>query len=76
MSYYLFCREDNYEQGSLGDHLDYLDTWGGTPDCWDIVDGTLNEAKQAARESGLEEMYIVDEYTCRVVYIHKDEYYS
>ena len=67
----LFIADKQYttEEGepcTLGEHLDYVDEWSGTPDCWDGVDGSIHDAKHAARESGLD-LYIVDASIYRVV---------
>lgn len=50
MDYLIFNENQTYtnEQGEaceLGEHLNYLRTWGGTPDCWDSAP-TLQEAKR------------------------------
>jgi len=50
--FYLFNEDANYttEDGkpcALADHLRYLRTWGGTPDCWAYAD-TKNEARKMA----------------------------
>ena len=52
---------------SLGEHLEYVYSEGGTPDCFDIISAnSLIQAKIKAKESGLH-LYIVDCDSCRVV---------
>lgn len=53
--------------GTLGDHLEYLDDFGGSPDCWDAIEATSRtNAMMQAVESGLH-LYVVDETLLRVV---------
>lgn len=73
MSYLLFnADKTGYDDGegnevSLGEHLEYVNNFGGSPDCWDSVDtDNRNIAMRQARESGLY-LYVVDERQCRVV---------
>lgn len=52
---------------SLGEHLAYLNSEGGTPDCFDIVKArSAVQAKVEAKKTGLD-LYVVDLDTCRVV---------
>ena len=61
-----FDRGDGTE-GSLGEHLEYVSEFGGTPDSWDSVDTKSRiAAMNEARSSGLH-LYIVDESSYRVV---------
>jgi hypothetical protein len=54
-------------EGTLGEHLEYLDNYGGSPDCWDSTDtDSRTKAIHEARESNMH-LYVVDEYTYRVV---------
>lgn len=61
------CFETDSGMGTLGDHLDYLANYGGTPDCWDSSDTcSRTEAMRIAKESGLH-LYVVSETMLRVV---------
>lgn len=74
MESYLFFNADpdrRFDDGegndvSLGEHLEYLATYGGTPDCWDSFEGPRARAMREARESGLH-LYVVDTDNYRVV---------
>lgn len=75
MSYLFFNanRKDDWDidgkgtEGTLGEHLKYLDNYGGSPDCWDSTDtDNRNKAIQEASESGMH-LYVVDENSYRVV---------
>ena len=73
MSYLFFSADKNRKfdtldgQGTLGEHLEYLDNFGGTPDFWDSTDtASLSKAKTQAAESGMH-LYIVNESMYRVV---------
>lgn len=65
---YLLLNADNtgFDDGegnevSLGEHLDYVNDFGGSPDCWGSVEAdNRNTAMREARESGLH-LYVVDE---------------
>ena len=66
MTYYLYMVNREYnrddEQGTpctLGEHLQDMRTWGGTPDCHDNSE-SLTEMKRAA-EQFTELVYIVDD---------------
>jgi hypothetical protein len=62
-----FDKDGTGTEGTLGDHLDYLASQGGTPDCWDSTDTeSLSTAKHEARASGMH-LYLVDENSHRVV---------
>jgi len=69
MTYLLFsASRKEFDDGmSLGEHLDDLAKFGGTPDCWDSIEtDNRTVAITKARDSGLP-LYIVDETLCRVV---------
>jgi len=71
--YYLFdgSREgfDDGEGGSvtLGEHLDYIFSYSGTPDCYDVYEGSEFQVKKYAREQNFP-VYIVCTTQERVVY--------
>jgi len=74
MNEYLFFNGTNegFDDGegnmvSLGEHLDYLDEWGGTPDCYWSFTGSYVGAKAEALAEGFP-VCIVDATTNRVVY--------
>lgn len=54
------------EPCTLGEHLEYIGDYMGTPDCWSSVEGSKWDAHKEARESGLD-IYIVDELLMRVI---------
>lgn len=73
MSYLLFNADrEGFDDGegnlvSLGEHLEYVDNYCGTPDCWSSVDtDSRNKAMLEAKDSGLH-LYVVDGYSYRVV---------
>lgn len=74
MPYLFFSADKNRKfdkgdgtEGTLGEHLEYLDNEGGTPDCWDSTDtDSRNKAISEAKDSNLH-LYIVDESSYRVV---------
>jgi len=75
MAYLFFSADKNQtfdangegKQGTLGEHLDYLSRFGGTPDCFDSCDTDSRQvALTKARESGLH-LHVVDENKMRVV---------
>ena len=45
MRFLVFFGNVDYEQGSLEEHLRYLEKWGGDPDHWDGADNILDAAK-------------------------------
>ncbi len=61
----IFDRDGAYttEDGdpcTLGEHLDYLRTWGGTPDMWDAFE-TKAAAQSAADRAPFENWLIISE---------------
>jgi len=69
--FYFFNANKQYEDEegnpiTLGEHLDYVDNYLGTPDCWDTFTGHRSSAMNEAKASGLE-LYVVDAVSCRVV---------
>jgi hypothetical protein len=73
MSYLFFeANRTNFDDGKgnevpLGDHLDYLRSQGGSPECFDSCDeDNRTVAMTKARTTGLH-LYVVDEDDYRVV---------
>lgn len=57
---------------SLGEHLDYVDNYGGTPDFWDeIKDVSYQQMKFEVGKMN-KNLYVVDQDTNRVVYHAKE----
>ncbi len=53
---------------SLGEHLDYVSNYGGTPDCWDSLENaTYTEMKAYIAKLDFQ-VYVVDESEMRVIY--------
>lgn len=64
MRYLIFHTKTEYEQGTIEKHINYLQLWSGSPNCWDSFDD-LMEAMEEAK-------YFHETEGCRVV-VYDDE---
>ena len=52
MEYLIFIENKEYEQGSLQEHITYLENSGGTPDCWSSAYSVEDAIKEANSYTG------------------------
>tara|TARA_Y100001934_G_scaffold248939_1_gene309964 strand:+ start:816 stop:1064 length:249 start_codon:yes stop_codon:yes gene_type:complete len=62
-----FDTNGNGAEGTLGEHLSYLERTGGTPECMDSTDTSSRQAALTKAESTGQHLYVVDEDNYRVV---------
>ena len=47
MRYLIFHTKTEYEQETIENHIEYLQEWGGTPNCWDSYDDLMRAMENA-----------------------------
>ncbi len=62
-----FDADGNGSEGTLGEHLGYLERTGGTPDCFDTVETESRQVALTKATKTSQHLFVVSEDSYRVV---------
>ncbi len=69
MAYLIFNKDKEYDQGSLKQHLGYLQRWGGSPDCWSGFETMDEFGKMLEEAKGMFNSFVIyDDFSERIIY--------